>query len=330
MKRGEPMDSSFYEDQQRRRQDKRQLRRYGNLFGGGVIAFEAISVVVVVALVLLNKLEWFESDPIFASAINGMITILGMFLPFLLLYTFLGETAKPAVRAVLGGPYRGSRMGLTIPIGVLFCLVANFITVFFVSFLEKAGLSLSSPELEFSFTPLGVTMGIVQIAVVPALVEEFAMRGVVMQPLRRYGDRFAIAVSAVLFAVMHGNLVQAPFALIIGLVIGYFVVVTGSIWTGVLIHFCNNLYAVLLTMLSQYGGEDELNWIYLVVNMTILVAGAVCLAVYGMRGRKRQLCPPSTQLSGGEKASGFFLTPGMLIVIAIAAYTSWNFMEFTR
>ena len=78
------------------------------------------------------------------------------------------------------------------------------------------------------------------VAVVAPLVEEFAMRGVVMQPLKKYGRWFAIIASSLVFGVLHGNFIQAPFALIAGIGIGYAVCVTDSIWTGVLIHFCNN------------------------------------------------------------------------------------------
>ena len=72
--------------------------------------------------------------------------------------------------------------------------------------------------------------------VLPAFIEEIVFRGAIMQSLRRFGDGFALLVSSVLFAVVHGNFVQAPYAFLMGLVIGYFVLRTGSLWAGIFIH----------------------------------------------------------------------------------------------
>ena len=74
-------------------------------------------------------------------------------------------------------------------------------------------------------------------AIVPAVFEEFAFRGVVLNKLRKFGDSYAIIMSAVLFGLMHGNLSQIPFAFILGLVIGFIAVKTNSIIPGILIHF---------------------------------------------------------------------------------------------
>ena len=77
------------------------------------------------------------------------------------------------------------------------------------------------------------------------------MRGVVLQSLRRYGERYALVVSSLIFALMHGNMTQAPFAFMLGLVIGRIVLETESMWTGILIHVINNSYAVLMTAVGD-------------------------------------------------------------------------------
>ena len=76
--------------------------------------------------------------------------------------------------------------------------------------------------------------------ILPAFIEEIVFRGAILQSLRRFGDGFALLTSSILFAVIHGNFVQAPYAFLMGLVIGYFVLRTGSLWTGIFIHLFNN------------------------------------------------------------------------------------------
>ena len=87
-------------------------------------------------------------------------------------------------------------------------------------------------------------------AILPAIVEELVFRGAIMQSLRRFGDTFALLVSSLLFGLVHGNLVQAPMAFITGLAIGYFVLRTGSLRTGTLVHLINNALATVLSAIS--------------------------------------------------------------------------------
>ena len=51
--------------------------------------------------------------------------------------------------------------------------------------------------------------------------EEILFRGFLLQNFKRYGVRFAIIFSAILFGIYHGNIVQTPFAFILGLLLGY-------------------------------------------------------------------------------------------------------------
>ncbi|MET1248608.1 type II CAAX endopeptidase family protein [Sporolactobacillus sp. STCC-11] len=72
------------------------------------------------------------------------------------------------------------------------------------------------------------------------IIEEFIYRGVVMRSLERFGSVFAITISALLFSMMHGNIIQLPIAFAIGLVLGY-LAKTYTIWLTILIHCANNL-----------------------------------------------------------------------------------------
>ena len=62
---------------------------------------------------------------------------------------------------------------------------------------------------------------VIAVALTPAFAEEFAFRGILMGTLKKYGNSFAIITSAVMFGGMHGNIIQIPFAFILGLVFAY-------------------------------------------------------------------------------------------------------------
>ena len=70
--------------------------------------------------------------------------------------------------------------------------------------------------------------------------EEILFRGLVLRTLEPYGKKFAIVGSAFLFGMFHGNVVQTPFAFLVGLVLGYAAVEYNICWA-MLLHMINNM-----------------------------------------------------------------------------------------
>lgn len=82
------------------------------------------------------------------------------------------------------------------------------------------------------------------IVVLAPLLEELLFRGVVLHGfLKNYKPSHAIVSSALVFAIIHGNLAQGLGAFFIGLVIGWIYWKTNSIIPGMIIHFVNNAFA---------------------------------------------------------------------------------------
>ena len=81
-------------------------------------------------------------------------------------------------------------------------------------------------------------------AVIP-YAEELLFRGVILGRLRdAFGGKKAIIISAVLFALAHGNLVQILFAFVVGLALGYFADKNQSFIPSLLGHIVSNLLAI--------------------------------------------------------------------------------------
>ncbi len=87
------------------------------------------------------------------------------------------------------------------------------------------------------------------------VVEEIIFRGLVLRGLERYGRGFAILISAMLFGLFHGNIVQSPYAFAVGLILGYTALEYNILWAMVL-HMVNNLVlADALPRVTQGLGE---------------------------------------------------------------------------
>lgn len=72
------------------------------------------------------------------------------------------------------------------------------------------------------------------------VTEEIVFRGYVLRTLRPAGTSVAILFSAFLFGLYHLNIMQSPFAFLMGLVLGFVAVNYGITWS-ILVHAFNNL-----------------------------------------------------------------------------------------
>jgi hypothetical protein len=143
------------------------------------------------------------------------------------------------------------------------------------------------PEADFSSflsKPWGFIFVMFFVCVLPALFEELIFRGIVLQGLAsRYRPAVAIILSALAFSLTHMSPAQTAHQFILGIALGYTVLATKSIWSGVLLHFCNNLWALLSEVIPEYltfPWLDNVAFIYIGgIIFTVLGLIAFCLAV---------------------------------------------------
>ena len=101
-------------------------------------------------------------------------------------------------------------------------------------------------ELQEKFSSANVWLLVLCVAALPAICEELAFRGFILSGFRSMGNnRRAIIVSALFFGVTHGLLQQSINAFVLGLVLGYLAVRSGSLLPGVVFHFLHNSMSVL-------------------------------------------------------------------------------------
>lgn len=99
-------------------------------------------------------------------------------------------------------------------------------------------------------TELRVTMILFAVVIAP-LMEEYFFRGIVQAGLRRHiGPGLAIACTALLFSLLHGNVVDRPTLFAMSLLLGYIYERTGNLAAPVTMHALNNgasmIYLVLI------------------------------------------------------------------------------------
>lgn len=83
------------------------------------------------------------------------------------------------------------------------------------------------------------------------IAEELLFRGLLLRSVEAYGKRFAILSTAILFGMFHGNILQSPFAMLVGLVLAYVTVEYSIVWAIVLHIFNNFVVADLFSRLLK-------------------------------------------------------------------------------
>lgn len=224
------------------------------------------------------------------QVIQILYTILTILVPFGIGAFFIKKIQKREQLLPLNKPSSGVVFVEALGIGCMAIVVANVLTAGFIAIMNGFGISFDSYKPESPESTSQMFWILLSNAFVPALVEEYALRGVILQSLRKYGDAFAVFASALVFAFMHGNMTQAPFAFILGAVLAMLVILTGSLWTSIAIHLINNTYSVLMTTSLDSGGEMLTSMIIVSLNILAVIYGMVaCVYLFGLHNGKDRL-----------------------------------------
>ena len=144
------------------------------------------------------------------------------------------------------------------------------------------------------------------------IFEEILFRGLIMRSLEPYGKRMSILVSALLFGFFHGNPVQAPYAALVGMVLGYVAMEHNIIWAMVLHMFNNLIFADTFFRLIQELPLDTQNYIVYGVMIAFAIAALILLIV-----KRRQVMESIRKdIIQPWQYNAAFLSPMILVVIA--------------
>ncbi len=93
------------------------------------------------------------------------------------------------------------------------------------------------------------------ISISAGICEEVFFRGFMLKGYEALGKNKAIIISSILFGIFHFNLYNLTGPIVLGLVFGYLVVATDSLYAGIIGHVANNGFAVTLGFLASFLTE---------------------------------------------------------------------------
>ena len=293
------------------------------------VATSSLLLGIIIAIVLRNSgINLDQIEKILSStAFNALIQVFFTTLAFVICFAGVFKLNKIYISELIS--FKNPEKGTFLPfflIGFAFCAFANMATSFSGWIFDLLGIDYNVTQNESPEGFFGFMISTLSVAVLPALAEEFACRGLIMGSLKKYGNGFAVMVSSILFGILHGNFQQMPFAFLVGLAVGYAVIKTGSIWTGIIIHFANNFLSVGL----DYGLENAdivvKNIIITLLFTTMLLFGMVGLFILKKRNIDFDFEKTQTDISEKEKYKCFFT--GATVIIAISLFVLESFLYF--
>ena len=305
---------------------RRNLMLLGMAAGTGVLLYLLLSTVFSAIITSSDSVyDRYLNDDIFSLLAEAAYSMVCVALPFALVFAVVRRVTKVSAPIPFGKPRGGWQAVLLLPAGLGLCFIGNLISTYIVSFANSFGVTFRSYEYALEQQTdapesLGVVLlTVVHTAVLPALLEELVFRGFILQPLRKYGDWFAVITSALIFGLVHANVTQVPFAILAGLALGYINVVTGSMWMNILLHFLNNLISVLYSFAIASSGEGVGIVLSIAVTYGVILLGIAAFVGYAFSNRNFARLRPGDQPRFPHKAAYYWLMPTVVIALLLIA-----------
>lgn len=148
------------------------------------------------------------------------------------------------------------------------------------------------------------------------IIEEMMFRGVMLNKLRRYGDKVAIITTAILFGLFHANFSQFFYAVALGIVFAYVALKTGTIKYSIILHIVVNIMGgVILPAVIGDGSNIVAVGCVGLALLAIVIVGLVLL----IKNRKNiSLLDGEIKLEKGTAFKTIWVNVGMILYVVIS------------
>lgn len=186
---------------------------------------------------------------------------------------------------------------LTIPLSVALICLGQPLAEGFIRLVALIGYDTSAATSIIPSTPGELVATLILVALLPAVAEEYIFRGCIARSFARKGYVFAVFMSALLFAIMHGSPLQLVHQFLIGAVCAVLFFATRSLWPPIILHFLNNAIALVLGYMQNRGSALAVAEVWQYVVMCVVGAaatiGLLIAVIYLCKARAAKVDPES-------------------------------------
>ncbi|MDE5992388.1 MAG: CPBP family intramembrane metalloprotease [Oscillospiraceae bacterium] len=233
------------------KEERRQIRKKYNL----------TALVLLINIFIFNGIaisggsflpNSFWEDEFYSTAYSCCIPIISEITAIIVGIKLLGLDFKPL--ATRDG-FNGGTMFKLITLAVGLQTAASMIASIITAILKMFGLE--SPTADLTATtslPANLLMYFYACLLGPVL-EELLYRGVLLQSMRKYNEKFAIFLSAIIFGLMHENYQQFILGFLVGIPLAVVTIKSGSLIPAIFTHIIVNTSGMFFNCWMQYSNS---------------------------------------------------------------------------
>lgn len=238
----------------KRSKEKKELIVTGIAIGSTIIAYIIVQSIVSSLLLFGDIMDLYSKSSLFQNCYNIIgVHLLSMAIPFGIMSLLLKNRYQGPI---VPNEKIGFTKGLAwVGVGMGGCMIANIATSLVIKLFEICGYELQKSELSKPDSIFACISTVIATAIVPAVIEEYAMRCCTMGALKKYGKGFAVFSVSIVFGLLHLNVIQFVFAFLVGLILGYITIKTDSIVPAIFIHGFNNGLSVVQDITNYFSTE---------------------------------------------------------------------------
>lgn len=194
--------------------------------------------------------------------------------------------------------------------------IATIVTNFIATVLDMLYGTGEIPDAMEGALPISGDIGtfavlLATVSIIAPICEELIFRKLLLYPLRKHGDGFAIVITALLFGFSHGNFDQLPYAFVVGLLFGLLAINSNSVLPTMILHTVNNLLVTLGSYSVAVLGESDVTLaieggITIALDIAFWIGIPAVIIIFASGMLKSDY---TFQLSKGEKAKLLFTNP---------------------
>lgn len=196
------------------------------------------SISVILLMFLATRAQ--RNDTYSGLVITEWLLVLPLPLIFLLVFKYdLKKVLRLNKISVLN-------LFLILGIMIFVYLPVNFLNQYYMILIKIIFGHVAAASVAPASDIVGLIVNVLIIGVSAGICEEVLFRGAVMRGLENLGSRKAIVLTGFLFGLWHMYFTSLFFAFTLGILLGYIVYRTNSIYGGIFAHFCNNTISVVI------------------------------------------------------------------------------------
>ena len=178
-------------------------------------------------------------DPFLYYGIYFIDIVIGTIIPFFIMRKFSKVKLKKLTRKI-----NATFVDLFVQTIVFFviCIALTYVSNMIFNYFGLEGKLIAGIGFSYEEAKLDNFLYVFMLIVVSPIIEEYAFRGVLLNSLSKYGKRFALYATAIIFALAHNNFTEMIPTFAMGIMLGKTSLRYKSIQATIVIHILFNAF----------------------------------------------------------------------------------------